>query len=81
MTAGFERHIGGRTPGQITGTQKRMNFRVGFASALMSALADNSPLPDQHAAHARIRSRCKHPERREFQGLRHEFVVGSSHAR
>ena len=75
VRAGFQRHIGGRSPRPLAGCLQSHRFGMRFAGAQMESLADHIALRRQNATDHRIGTRRVEAAFGQAQGTRHEDVV------
>ena len=74
--ARFQRDENGAAGRPVAGCVQSINFGVRIAGTLMPALADDIPVPDNHAAYHRVRPGRKFSPGGEFQRARHVRVIG-----
>ena len=75
VAAGLEGHVGGRAPRPRPRHLKGAHLGVGLSRPPMPALADDFPVPRQHAAHPGIRVGGEEPAAREGERTLQELAV------
>ncbi len=75
MRARLQGHIGGRSPGVVTGDRQGVDLGVRLAGMAVPALADDASLANDDTADARVWISGEQPAASELQRAGHEALV------